>query len=80
MADRKAGAPEITEVQRAFVKASQEAETTRLEEERAQLEVIRKRKRRRRSNRGLSHGCWAVWQCWWAVASLGSSLGSISRA
>jgi formylglycine-generating enzyme required for sulfatase activity len=42
MADRKAGAPEITEVQRAFVKASQEAETTRLEEERAQLEVIRK--------------------------------------
>jgi formylglycine-generating enzyme required for sulfatase activity len=42
MADRKAGAPEITEVQRAFVKASQEAETTRLEEERTQLEVIRK--------------------------------------
>jgi formylglycine-generating enzyme required for sulfatase activity len=42
MADRKAGAPEITEVQRAFVKASEEAETTRLEEERAQLEVIRR--------------------------------------
>jgi formylglycine-generating enzyme required for sulfatase activity len=42
MADRKAGAPEITDAQRAFVKASQEAETTRLEEERAQLEVIRK--------------------------------------
>ena len=42
MADRKAGAPEITEAQRAFVKASREAETTRLEEERAQIEVIRK--------------------------------------
>ena len=40
MAARKAGAPEITEVQRAFVKASQEAETTRLGKERAQLEAI----------------------------------------
>jgi formylglycine-generating enzyme required for sulfatase activity len=41
MAARKAAAPEITEVQRAFIKASEQAETTRLGNERAQLEVIR---------------------------------------
>jgi len=42
MAARKAAAPEITDAQRAFVKASDEAETTRLGKERAQLEVIRR--------------------------------------
>src|SRR5262249_24806718 len=42
MADRKAAAPQITEAQRAFVKASEEAETTRLGKERAQLDVIRR--------------------------------------
>jgi formylglycine-generating enzyme required for sulfatase activity len=42
VAARKAGAPEITDAQRAFFKASEEAETDRLGKERAQLEVIRK--------------------------------------
>jgi len=42
MAARKAAAPEITDAQRAFVKASEAAETTRLGKERAQLEVIRR--------------------------------------
>jgi len=42
MAARKAAAPEITDAQRAFVRASEEGETTRLGKERAQLEVIRK--------------------------------------
>src|SRR5215831_9451955 len=41
MAARNAAAPEITDVQRAFVTASEEAEATRLGKERAQLEVIR---------------------------------------
>src|SRR5215831_10849166 len=40
MAARKAEAPEITLAQRVFVKASEEAETTRLGKERAQLETI----------------------------------------
>jgi hypothetical protein len=39
---RKAVAPAITDTQRAFVKASDDAETARLGKERAQLEVIRK--------------------------------------
>jgi formylglycine-generating enzyme required for sulfatase activity len=42
MAARKAAAPEITDAQRAFVRASEEAEATRLGKERAQLEVIRR--------------------------------------
>jgi formylglycine-generating enzyme required for sulfatase activity len=42
VAARKPAAPEITDAQRAFIKASEEAETTRLGKERAQLEVIRK--------------------------------------
>src|SRR5262249_6630046 len=41
MARRKAGAPEITEAQRAFLLASDEAETARLGKERAQLEEMR---------------------------------------
>lgn len=41
MATRNAAAPEITDVQRAFISASGEAETTRLGRERAQLEAIR---------------------------------------
>ena len=40
MAARKAEAPEITVAQRAFVKASEEAETTRLGKERAQVEEL----------------------------------------
>ena len=40
MAARKAAAPEITDAQRAFVIASEEAETTRLGNERAQLEEM----------------------------------------
>jgi hypothetical protein len=40
MAARKAGAPEITDAQRAFISASEEAEATRLGKERAQLEEI----------------------------------------
>jgi formylglycine-generating enzyme required for sulfatase activity len=39
---RKAVAPAITDTQRAFVKASDDAETARLGKERAQLEVIRR--------------------------------------
>src|SRR5262249_40011468 len=42
MASRKGAAAEITDAQRAFVKASEAAETTRLGKERAQLEVIRR--------------------------------------
>jgi hypothetical protein len=42
MAARNAAAPEITDVQRAFVTASEDAEATRLGKERAQLDVIRK--------------------------------------
>jgi formylglycine-generating enzyme required for sulfatase activity len=42
VAAAKPGPPEITDTQRAFIKASEEAETTRLGKERAQLEVIRK--------------------------------------
>src|SRR5262249_8431205 len=42
MAARNAAAPEITDAQRAFVKASEEAESTRLGQERAQLEGIRR--------------------------------------
>src|SRR6516225_1130372 len=42
MAARKAEVPEITEAQRAFIRASEEAETTRLGKERAQLEAIGK--------------------------------------
>jgi len=41
MARRKTGAPEITEVQRAFLFASDEAESARLDKERAQLEEMR---------------------------------------
>jgi hypothetical protein len=37
---RNAAAPEITEAQRAFVKASEEAEAARLGRERTQLEAI----------------------------------------
>jgi hypothetical protein len=40
-ARRKAGAPEITEAQRAFLLASDEAESARLSKERAQLEEMR---------------------------------------
>src|SRR5262245_41933496 len=40
MAARRAAAPEITDAQRAFVKASEEAEGARLGKERAQLEAI----------------------------------------
>jgi hypothetical protein len=42
MAARMAGAPEITDAQRAFIRASEDAEATRLGKERAQLEAIRK--------------------------------------
>ena len=41
MARRKAGAPEITEAQRAFLLASDDAESARLGKERAQLEEMR---------------------------------------
>src|SRR5262249_43485086 len=37
MAARKAGAPDITDAQRAFIRASEDAETTRIAAERAQL-------------------------------------------
>jgi hypothetical protein len=64
VAARNAAAPEITDVQRAFVSASEEAEATRLSKERAQLEVIRTaqeatRKQQRRAARLL-----------WGVAAL----------
>src|SRR5262245_16690044 len=42
MAARNAAAPEITDAQRAFIKASGEAEAARLGKERAQLEAIGK--------------------------------------
>jgi WD40 repeat protein len=41
VARRKSGAPEITEAQRAFLHASEEAESARLSKERAQLEEMR---------------------------------------
>src|SRR4029077_8119240 len=40
MAARRAAAPEITDTQRAFINASEEAEAARLGKERAQLEAI----------------------------------------
>ena len=40
IATRRAAAPEITDAQRAFIKASEEAEATRLAEKRAQLDAI----------------------------------------
>src|SRR6516165_10597233 len=46
MAVRKAAAPEITDTQRSFVRASEEAETTRLGKERAQLEATARQQRR----------------------------------
>jgi formylglycine-generating enzyme required for sulfatase activity len=46
MAARNAGAPEITDTQRASVKASEEAESTRLDKEREQLkETVRQQRR-----------------------------------
>src|SRR5262249_9407040 len=42
MEARNAAAPEVTDAQRAFIKASEEAESTRLGKERAQLEAIRR--------------------------------------
>ena len=46
MAARKAAAPEITDAQRAFVRASEEAEAARLGKERAQLEATARQQRR----------------------------------
>jgi TIR domain/WD domain, G-beta repeat len=46
MAARNAAAPEITDAQRAFVKASEEAETTRLGKERAQLQATARQQKR----------------------------------
>ena len=46
MAARSAAAPEITDAQRAFVRASEEAETTRLGKERAQLQATARQQRR----------------------------------
>jgi hypothetical protein len=46
MATRNAAAPEITEVQRAFVKASEEAESARLDKEREQLKATVRQQRR----------------------------------
>jgi formylglycine-generating enzyme required for sulfatase activity len=46
IAAREAAAPEITDAQRAFVKASEEAETTRLGKERAQFKATALLKRR----------------------------------
>jgi formylglycine-generating enzyme required for sulfatase activity len=46
MADRNAAAPAITDAQRAFVKASEEAESARLDKEREQLkETVRQQRR-----------------------------------
>src|SRR5262249_14693180 len=42
MAARNAAAPEITDAQRAFIRASEEAEAARLGKERAQLDLIRR--------------------------------------
>jgi TIR domain-containing protein len=46
MAARHAAAPEITDAQRAFVRASEEAEGTRLVKERAQLQATARQQRR----------------------------------
>jgi hypothetical protein len=48
-ARRKPAAPEITDPQRAFLNASQDAETSRLGKERQQIEDMRRRKRSTRS-------------------------------
>ena len=59
MAARNAAAPEITDAQRAFVKASEEVETARLAKEQAQFETIARQKRR------------IVWLlCAWAMLGL----------
>jgi formylglycine-generating enzyme required for sulfatase activity len=46
MAARNAAAPEITDAQRAFVKASEEAESARLDKERGQLKATVRQQRR----------------------------------
>src|SRR5262245_60332904 len=46
MAARKSAAPEITDAQRAFVKASEEAESARLDNEREQLKATVRQQRR----------------------------------
>src|SRR5262245_60487098 len=46
MAARRAAAPEITDAQRAFIKASEEAEATRLGKERAQLQATARQQKR----------------------------------
>jgi hypothetical protein len=46
MAARNAAAPEITDAQRAFMRASEEAEATRLGKERAQLQATARQQRR----------------------------------
>jgi TIR domain len=46
IAARKAGAPEITDAYRVFIRASEEAETTRLGKERAQLQATARQQRR----------------------------------
>src|SRR5262249_38370006 len=61
MAARNAAAPEITDAQRAFVKASEEAEGARLGKERAQLEAIGKAQHATaRQQRRAARLLWAV--------------------
>jgi hypothetical protein len=61
MAARKPAAPEITDAQRAFVKASEEAEGARLAKEREQLEAIgRAQHATARQQRRAARLLWAV--------------------
>jgi hypothetical protein len=60
---------QITEAQRAFISASEQAETTRLGKERAQLEVIRRaQETTARQQRRIA---WLLggWRCCWGSAS-----------
>ena len=56
----KPEAPEITDLQRAFLSASENAESTRLDKERAQLEEMRRAQKVRRSQRRAARLLWSV--------------------
>jgi hypothetical protein len=64
MAARKAAAPEITEAQRAFVKASEEAEAARVGKERAQLEAMGRAQEATARQQRRPHGCCGAWPSW----------------
>ena len=71
MAARNAAAPEITDAQRAFIRASEEAEAKRLGKERAQLEVIRRAQdATARQQRRAARLLWSVAIWWWRWSAM----------